>query len=327
MELFDKFYNCYYEVVRRILWEASLHPITRRQMEDICSKYGTGESAYTILPKLLNGDWMLLSSGDGKSFLPRVVPGKLPLTDLQRSWLKALLNDNRIRCFLTEDEFYAARQELQDVEPLYNQKDFHYFDQCLDGDEYSSKSYQENFHTILTALKQKQALIIAYRGKQGNTITFEAAPYQLQYSSKDDKFRLCCLKERSGRFSLNTTLNLNRIEACHLSRRKSPSFAEKLRFSHVQKSAEPVLLEISGERNSLERCMLHFANYEKHTEYDEEHGVYLCSIYYDLADETELLIDILSFGPVIRVLGPENFLEQIRKRVRRQHELFYDRTD
>ena len=68
---------------------------------------------------------------------------------------------------------------------------------------------------------------------------------------------------------------------------------------------------------------MHFANYEKRTRYQEETRTWICSLYYDTADETELLIEILSFGPVIRVLGPDSFLEQIRTRVIRQHELFY----
>ena len=69
--------------------------------------------------------------------------------------------------------------------------------------------------------------------------------------------------------------------------------------------------------------MLHFANYEKHTEYDAENKCWICSIHYDLADETELLIDILSFGPVVRVLGLRPLYGRIPKRVKRQHELFY----
>ena len=73
--------------------------------------------------------------------------------------------------------------------------------------------------------------------------------------------------------------------------------------------------------------MLHFANYEKHTEYDEEQNAWICSIYYDTADETELLIEILSFGPVVQVLGPEPFLRLVRARVKRQHQLFYDVKD
>ena len=85
----------------------------------------------------------------------------------------------------------------------------------------------------------------------------------------------------------------------------SPSLAV---FS--QKAAEPAVIEIDGRRNSLERCMLKFADYEKHTIYDEERAVYTCSIYYDIQDETELLIDLLSFGPVIRVLEPERLVQE-----------------
>ena len=69
--------------------------------------------------------------------------------------------------------------------------------------------------------------------------------------------------------------------------------------------------------------MLHFAHYEKQTVYEPESNTWLCSIYYDPADETELLIELLSFGPVIQVLGPEEFLSKVRERVRRQHELLY----
>lgn len=67
--------------------------------------------------------------------------------------------------------------------------------------------------------------------------------------------------------------------------------------------------------------MLHFSSYEKRTEKIEGTGEYLCSIYYNKAVETELLIQILSFGPVVRVLGPKPFLAQIRERVKRQKEL------
>ena len=67
--------------------------------------------------------------------------------------------------------------------------------------------------------------------------------------------------------------------------------------------------------------MLHFASYEKHTEFDSEKNTCRCSIYYDRADETELLIDILSFGPAVRVLGPEAFLNLVKARVGRQYRL------
>ena len=69
--------------------------------------------------------------------------------------------------------------------------------------------------------------------------------------------------------------------------------------------------------------MLHFANYEKHTKkLDAEH--YECLIYYNQNDETELLIEILSFGPMIKVLGPDDFVEKIKERLKKQERLLED---
>ena len=51
-------------------------------------------------------------------------------------------------------------------------------------------------------------------------------------------------------------------------------------------------------------------------------GKYLCRIYYSRDVETELLIQILSFRPVVKVLGPESFLKQVKERVERQQRLF-----
>lgn len=336
MELFDKVYSCYYQVVRHILLEAGKQPLARQEMEELIRRYGFEESVLTILPKLLDGGWELLAkTADGKSWIPAVsrVP-VLPLTALQRSWLKALLSDPRFSLFLREEERERMEQYLADTEPLYQAEDFYYFDRYRDGDDYASPQYRENFQTILCALREGHPLFVAYKGKRGreDTITYEVLPKRLEYSSREDKFRLCCLQQVRGIFSREMVLNLGRVRACHLSKRevsgkKSAGGSLPGSLAAGKRAAEPVRIAISGERNSLERCMLHFASYEKHTEYEEESGRYLCSIYYDLADETELLVEILSFGPVIQVLGPESFLRQVRKRVKRQHELLYERTE
>ena len=330
MELFDKIYSCYYNVVRHILEQASLNPITKKEMEQLCRKYAYQESALAIVPKLTEDSWPLLQSlADESSWTTRLKnsPPVLPLTGLQKSWLKALLQDRRFQLFFPDEELEKIRCELKDVEPLYSENDFYYFDRYRDGDSYDTPEYREHFQTILRGLREGSILKVAYDSKKGRFHRLEVIPYQLQYSSRDDKFRVCCLQNHHGHFYKNTLLNIERIKDCELSGKQPPDDTElssNLCFRPICKAKEPVLLQISGERNSLERCMLHFANYEKHTEYDEAKKCWLCSIFYDLADETELLIDVLSFGPVIRVLGPESFLEQIRDRVRRQHHLFYD---
>lgn len=328
-ELFDKLYGCYYLAVRRILAESKKEPITKERIMELSMKYGYLESGFVIVQKLIHGEWPLLTETPKKQFIAALIhpeplhPANLPLTRLQKSWLKALLTDTRISLFLSVQQQTQLANWLSDTEPLYNQDHFYYFDQYSDGDDYGSPSYQEHFHTILAALQEKRALILAYENRHKTVSTFEAAPYQLQYSAKDNKFRLCCLKYTGRNFRQNTVLNLHRIKACHLSKQIAPANIASYAFCPIQRSRKPVVVQISGERNSLERCMLHFANYEKHTCYQEQTHTWLCQIYYDLADETELLIDLLSFGPVIRILGPDAFLLQIKERVIRQHHLFY----
>lgn len=345
MELFEKIYSSYYQVVRHILAEASTQPVTQTRMNELSMQYGFLESSLAIIPKLLNGQWPLLqettpsASPKTRSYHsvlthPQILqPGALPLTTLQKSWLKSLLSDPRIRLFLTPESLSQANDWLRETEPLFSPEDFTYFDQYRDGDDYQSPSYQDHFQTILAALKTPSLLIIDYENRRQKPQTLTVFPCQLQYSSKDDKFRLCCLRHTSQRLRQQFILNLSRIKTCRpipfppaSSSTPTPTIPNSLsplRFRLSNPAKDPVVLQISGERNSLERCMLHFANYEKHTYYDEESQTWICSIYYDLADETELLIEILSFGPVIRVLSPESFLAQLRARIQHQHDLLY----
>ena len=329
-ELFDKIYGRYYYVVRRMLEAGARAPLTRRDMDAVCGAYSYRESALTIVPKLTGGGWALFEQREDKTYVPVLHhPDRLkpPLTGLQKSWLKSLLADPRARLFFTDSQLAEVEEALGDTESLYDPLDFHYFDRYLDGDDYTSELYRKNFQAVLEALEQNRTLKILYQGPKNGRSSFEAVPCQLQYSSKDDKFRLVCLRRSHGRFSRSILLNMARIQVCVPGSGAMPPEAAALRFSNSCKAAEPVRLKISGERNSLERCMLHFANYEKHTEYDEDEKAWICSLYYDMADETELLIEVLSFGPVVRVLGPESFLRQIRARVKRQHQLFYEVTE
>lgn len=77
-------------------------------------------------------------------------------------------------------------------------------------------------------------------------------------------------------------------------------------------------LEITKERNALERCMIQFAHFEKRTDYDASTDRYTCVIRYNIMDESELVIRVLSFGPTVKVLGPARFLQQIQQRVEKQ---------
>lgn len=326
LSLFEEVYGSYFQAVRSVLEHASLTPLSLQDMYELVRSCAFEESASGIVPKLTDGPWSsLLEKAGEKTWKSRLNSASLkpPLTTLQKSWLKALLSDRRFRLFFTERQLERLSEDLQEIPALYEQSDFHYFDQYADGDPYETAEYRAVFQTVLKALTENKALFAAYEGGKGNSITLEVLPCRLQYSQKDDKFRLLSVSFRRGRIGSPTILNLGRIKACHLSRTPVPERFDRNRFILSEQKSEPVRIRIENKRNALERCMLHFANYEKQTIYEPDTDTWLCSLFYDPSDETELLIELLSFGPVIRILGPESFLKQVRERVKRQHELFY----
>lgn len=78
-----------------------------------------------------------------------------------------------------------------------------------------------------------------------------------------------------------------------------------------------MVLELNDERNALERAMLHFSHLEKETVKLEEQQ-YRITLRYDRDDENELLIRVLSFGPMLRVISPDSFITQIKYRLQKQ---------
>lgn len=323
MELFSELYSAYYLAIAAVLRAAGERPLCTKEITEILNAFAFEESAYAILPKLTGGEWGLLKKTD-KGFISAVkyVP-PLPLTSLQARWLSALTYDPRIRLFFTQEELEEVKKALEGAEPLYMEKDFIYFDQYRDGDDYADEGYQRRFRELLKVLDKRELLFIKLKDRKGDGRQGQFLPLRLTYSARDDKFRLSAIRYKDGQPCGEVLINLGRVES--LSR--TGQEPEGRRGAGKFISAEPAVLEIRKQRNAVERAMLHFANYEKRTEYDESTGRYICSIYYDKREETDLLIRVLSFGPMIRVLGPEKFLCQVKRRIKAQYHWFHDEIE
>ena len=317
MELFSEIYGLYFRAVEALLRRAETGPVTEWEARDILTANAFSESAYYIWPKLQDGTWPLLREADGGYSTTLSLPEDAPLTRLQRSWLRAVLDDPRMALFLEAPQQDSLRQTLTDVEPLYRQADFYCFDSAADGDDFASPAYRSIFRAFLTAIREQTALVVCYNGGKGHRMEGLFWPRRLEYSPKDDKFRAHCYR-RSGQWRKYFVLNLARVESAAPAR-NDPEPLEPT--SPNRERQNTIELEITSERNALERAMLQFAHFDKRTEYDPERESYHCELRYNASDETEVLIRVLSFGPTLRVLGPDSFLRQVRARVARQTEL------
>ena len=59
---------------------------------------------------------------------------------------------------------------------------------------------------------------------------------------------------------------------------------------------------------------MHFAHFQKQAEKLDENR-YKITITYDKDDETEIVIRILSFGPMVKVTAPQSFVDLIKQRL------------
>ncbi len=312
MELFSERYSCYYQVLRHLLLHQDALSI--QDIRAQISKEGFEESMLSIIPKLESGEWNLFER-DGALYLSKISPSFVtPLSDLEKSYLKALLSDPRIGLFLDRGQISFLQHMLASVTPLWTPEQFYYYDRFAGGDPWEDEAYCTIFRTLLHARKNRQYVDIDYNAPNGRRIHHYYVPARLEYSVKNDKFRLLALKH-TGRGKM-------RLEILNLARIKSVVPTEKELSSAVDLNAliqssyykEPLRLRIVNERNALERAMLHFANYEKNTRKLDE-NTYECLIYYNQNMETELLIEVLSFGPMLTVTGNDRFLALLKARL------------
>jgi predicted DNA-binding transcriptional regulator YafY len=225
----------------------------------------------------------------------------MPLTTLQKRWLKAIYLDPRVKLFGVDFP------DLCDVEPLFTAADYFIYDQYNDGDPFEDAQYIRNFRIILEAIRKGSQIKFEMINRKGNVMFVRCRPVRLEYSEKDDKFRLVTAGWRSV-----STVNLSKIRAC-----AHDTGCRRVRGRENPVAYDTITVKIRDERNAMERFMLHFAHFEKQAEkLDQIH--YLVKIKYAHDDESEMVIRILSFGPMIEVLEPEPFRKLVIEKLEKQ---------
>ena len=324
-ELFSELYNRYFRAVEAVLHQAQEDPLSAAAIAEILAAGAFSESVLSILPKLQSGAWPLLrQSAEGYTAACRPLDNN-PLTKLQQAWIRAMLEDQRMRLFLDETEIEKLKAVLPADEALYGFEDFYTFDKAADSDNYDNSEYRKNFRLFLAAIRTQTALRVRYEGGKGHRLGGIFHPYKLEYSPKDDKFRAYCSRRKKGKMT-NFVLNLGRVVSAEAVEDAAPE-AYRSEFAGTSARHREVVFEITRERNALERCMVQFAHFEKRTRYDETDDKYICTMRYDEKDETEVLIRLLSFGPTVHVLEPAAFVREIQNRVRRQAALIRAQKD
>ncbi|MDY4920101.1 MAG: WYL domain-containing protein [Phascolarctobacterium sp.] len=307
--VFSEVYGTYYNVVAKVLTQAVQGKLSLAQLQQIVSSEAYEDSILQLLPALKEGTWRLLTP---ELATPVQHTPIMPLTTLQKRWLKALCLDERLSLFLDDAELALAMQALEGVEPLYKPEQFVFFDRYVDGDDFRSERYRANFRKLLQAMRERKLVDASYRNNKDRIIIWtNLVPLSLEYSAKDDKFRLQAVAGKKL-----VTLNLNKLITADFSEEENVS-TYYVHAARLKEQRQRLVLELEDTRHTLMRAMLHFSDLAKETQkLDDMH--YLLTVDYDQSDETEMLYRVLSFGPTIKVREPESFKELLRQKLLEQ---------
>lgn len=321
MELFSEIYSCYYNAMSEIIDNSINSKISYKQMENIIKQCAFSESSVYIIPKIDTKQWSFFDDNNKLKIRNKT---KMPLTKAQKMWLCAIFNDERINQFCDEKEILIFKKYFDDnnIKPLFYNDDFYAFDQFKMGDNYLDKFYTDSFKILTNAIKTKEIVKIYYNSSKNRRIVGSYCVFKIEYSKKNNRHRVYAMKVNDKNNRKVNVFNISRIldiEKTDTYLKEDIDFDKYVDFNMAE---EPVILEISDERNALERCMVQLASYDKKTEFDKKSGKYLCYVYYNKDVETELLIQVLSFIPVVKVLGNKSFLSQVLQRVNSQKENF-----
>lgn len=296
--IFSELYSAYYNAVAKIIACALNGELTDKKMQEIVEEISFGESALTITPSLKTQKWQLITADNSTPI--KSIP-TMPLTILQKRWLKSVMSDKRVKLF------GISISGLDDTEPLFTDEDYYIFDKYSDGDDFTDGTYIKHFRLILGAINEHFPIMIEQRNRRGQLFRSIVSAERLEYSEKDDKFRLIT----SGcRYC--GTVNLSRIIRC-----EKANEAQSYRSRFYSDSKRSVTLELFNSRNALERVMLHFAHFEKQAEQLDGRR-YRVTVFYNVTDETEIVIRVLSFGPLVKVIEPNRFVNLIKERLIKQ---------
>lgn len=299
--VFNEVYSAYYKAISKMLKYAIKKELNKELMYKIIKEVAFEESSLSIVPAIEKEEWQLLTK---ELKTPIVNEPALCLTGIEREWLKTILSDPKATLF------YDKKEELKE-EGLFSLNDIVFFDRYTDGDDYTSEEYIGIFKTALRALKERRKLRIHFVSGKGRAMKGLYIPLKIEYSDKEDKFRLLCVL--NGKIY---TVNFARIVKCSLSKE---SFGENIKVGKIP--LRTLVFDVRDERKTLERAMMKFSHYKKEIEKTGD-DTYQIVLEYDRDDETDVLIQLMSFGSYINVISPPKIKKEICSRLKRQVELF-----
>ena len=299
--IFHEIYGLYYKIAGIVMNHARSHPITRREIGNIVSQTGFGDSILTIPEAITNGKWGLLDTNNMPVLKHKCAA---PISDLEIDWLKEIQSDPKYA--LISNESIEAASNVSDSSPYV------YYDRISNDKWFLDETYRSHFSAIKQAIYDKTWLVIRFNNRFSVEKIVVCLPDHFEYSCSEDQFRVISYNHAGYPITLNMSsiLEIQPIYNCshELKERKTPQ-------------KDTITFVLFDEKGALDRAMRQFSDLEKVTSKlsDKEYSV---DIHYFKQDETEIITRILSLGTSVKIISPIEVVNDIKSRIERQKQFF-----
>lgn len=248
-------------------------------------------------------------------------PVNLPESDGERVWLCNMINDERIKLFLDDDEIKCLKEELQDKYATENTL-------CCYQENYTPKNkdkltddFISNFKALTKAIREHRQISFDYTTSSDKKVfsNNNVTPYKIEYQVTDGRFCLVFGSTRMIKAYISSISNIQILQPCS----GSSDFLTAINDS-VRKN-KPITLTVYNRNNAIDRVMYLFMA-QTHTitniQYNdcENHTIsnikeFDMSLEYFRFEENEIIGKILSLGPNVKVQQPQRIVAEIKKRI------------
>ncbi|GAE86689.1 WYL domain-containing protein [Acetivibrio straminisolvens] len=339
MELFSEIKNRYFRLMFRIINECA----EGRTKSEILKIIDEGEFEQKVIGKnqksfadfVLNKcgpdeDLNLLTEMDGM-YYPSVgsfdkpennrPPLPVRFSEIEKAWLKALLDKEGIKLILSKETFDKLQKELADTDTPIKDEYFEFTNRIKLPEIANQEAYEENFRLLLNAIIQEKPIRYNNIDRKGNIYKNRLAlPISIEYSMRDGRFRVSMYLLDENRPIMANIFTLSGIRIVDEDVGIDRETAKKLLFEQKY-SEEPIVLEVMDRKAAMERCFMCFSGMER-TARSLGNNKYEIRLNYYLFEEENIIRNIISLGPYVKVISPQRIADEIVSRVKKAISLY-----
>lgn len=242
-------------------------------------------------------DMLFKFSREGFAEVPIAKNFSLPISDVELSWLSAILAAEENFFLLPPPLRENLSNRLKNFPPLYDKtfwRKIHFGKSSMPA----GKIFSDKLSVAVKALLSRKKITC------GNE-TF--TPCRLEYDLFSDKYFLIVLREETQAVE---KISVETMSTPILSSEPAlPEAEELLKKFYAEHTAE-VTIKIQNTRNAVERCFALLSSFDKKSRLQED-GTYFLTVKYCTFDETEIFEKIFSLGATVEVIAPKSFRELI----------------